>query len=68
MAIATPRAREGRYDPKFLDTFAATRGAMGGSQKVREIPLSDLAPGMVLVEDLYLNGTTGDCALGLGAV
>jgi CheY-like chemotaxis protein len=57
IAIGTLRGREGRYDPSILDIFARTRGAAALTTEIRELPLRAIRPGMVLLEDLYLNGT-----------
>ena len=57
IVIGTLRGRQGRYDPAILDILAVTRGAAALSTEIRELPLRALRPGMVLLEDLYLNGS-----------
>lgn len=56
-AIDTLRAREGRYDSAILDAFAEARGMAALTQEVSELSLRELKPGMLLVEDLYVDKT-----------
>lgn len=51
VAIDTLRRRQGVYDPVILDALAALPD-FDPSQEVREVPLTQLAPGMVLAQDL----------------
>jgi response regulator RpfG family c-di-GMP phosphodiesterase len=54
-ALAKMRQREGRYDPTLLTTLAAVIGALE-QQQPQELPLRQLAPGMVLARDLVTGG------------
>jgi CheY-like chemotaxis protein len=51
-AIATLRARFGPKNAAMLAHLAALQGAATGGPQLREIRLRDVAPGMVLMDDL----------------
>jgi CheY-like chemotaxis protein len=51
-AIATLRARFGPKNAAMLAHLAALQGAAEGGPQLREIRLRDVAPGMVLMDDL----------------
>ncbi len=53
LALDTLRGREGAYAADVLDALEALCGA-GPRSRVAEIPVADLGPGMILVEDLFL--------------
>ncbi len=55
VAFASMRARNGRYDPAMLEKFAEARGESGPHPEVREVPLGDLQPGMVVAQDVVMN-------------
>ena len=52
VALDTMRGREGFYDPRLLDGFAALRGSNAQRYEVREIPLSSVIEGMTFAEDV----------------
>jgi len=65
LCIDTLRGRTDRYDPAALDAFATLFGSGSAPQEqVRELPLSALKLGMVLVEDLRLTNGALLCARG----
>ena len=57
-ALSIMRSREGRYQPDILDAFAEIRGSTVRTQEIREISLRSIKPGMILLEDLFINGKT----------
>jgi response regulator RpfG family c-di-GMP phosphodiesterase len=56
VALGTLRGRTDVYDPELLDAFA---GTIGGTEPlvVSEIPLVELVPGMVLLDDVRAVGS-----------
>ena len=51
-AVGVLRGREGHYDPRLLETFAALRTGESGGTVVCEVGLSELRTGMVIAEDV----------------
>lgn len=51
-ALTTLRSRTGAYDPGLLDAMLKVYGQEGEQMVVREIPIEELKPGMMLAEDL----------------
>jgi response regulator RpfG family c-di-GMP phosphodiesterase len=51
LAVDTLRGRDGWYDPAILDALSETRKS-GHHWTVRELPLSGLAAGMILAQDV----------------
>ena len=65
LCVDTMRGRGERYDASVLETFATLYGTSTvGQDMVRELPLSQLKPGMVFVEDLRLTNGALLCARG----
>jgi CheY-like chemotaxis protein len=65
LCIDTLRGRQDRYDPVVLEAFAGLFGSGSAPQEqVRELPLSALKLGMVLIEDLRLTNGALLCARG----
>ena len=59
------RGRKDRYNPAMLDAFASLFGSgNAAAEQVRELPLSALKLGMVLMEDLRLTSGALLCARG----
>jgi response regulator RpfG family c-di-GMP phosphodiesterase len=57
-ALATMRSRNGVYDPRLLDAYALARGAGEPIERVVELRLVDLQPGMTLADDVrHRNGS-----------
>jgi CheY-like chemotaxis protein len=57
-ALDTMRGRNGAYDPKLLEAFAAVLGSATLREEIRELPLRSVEIGMVFAEDLQMaNGT-----------
>ncbi len=58
LAVQTLRTRANRYGTALIEQFAQHVGATEGAQKICELPLRSLQPGMTLLEDLRTsNGT-----------
>jgi CheY-like chemotaxis protein len=55
LAINTMRGRVDRYEPRILDALAELRGAAGPRIGIREVFLSVLCVGMVLVDDVKMH-------------
>ncbi|MBI4815608.1 MAG: response regulator [Deltaproteobacteria bacterium] len=56
LVLDTMRGRQ-RYDPELLETFAILMGSRGKGLEIRELPFTQLRPGMTLADDLKT--TTG---------
>ena len=56
VAIGTLQGRKGRYDPKLLDALARAK-SQSASQRVFELGLASIRPGMLLIQDVM--STTG---------
>jgi response regulator RpfG family c-di-GMP phosphodiesterase len=56
VALDTMRGRNGVYDPKLLDRFAALRGNGAPKAEVKEMPMRFVKIGMVFVEDVRTPG------------
>jgi response regulator RpfG family c-di-GMP phosphodiesterase len=56
VAVGTLQGRKGRYDPKLLDALAHAK-SKSGVQRVSELVLADVRPGMLLIQDVM--STTG---------
>jgi len=52
VSIATLRSRAGRYDPAVLEALEAVRGAAHLEINVLEVPLREVRPGMVFVNEV----------------
>jgi response regulator RpfG family c-di-GMP phosphodiesterase len=55
-ALDSMRAQGGRYNGTLLQRFAELRGSAARTHEIREVPLHSVRVGMVLIEDLYLEG------------
>lgn len=51
-ALDTMRSRAGQYDPEMFATFCELMGDAEQRCEVRELPVSELRPGMILSEDV----------------
>lgn len=63
-AIAHLRKDAGAYDPRLLDAWEASHSVDGAQAPPAVVELADLAPGMVLVEDV--TSSTGAVLVGQG--
>jgi Response regulator receiver domain len=53
-AVELLRVRAGHYDARLLEALAEVRSGDGPTEEVRELPLSAIQAGMILVEDVKL--------------